>query len=461
MDEQLSTATERPSRRARRCLRMIRPSGGRAAPWSPEEAARELHERRDALLGELHRRSVARGVPAVAQEEIVNDAITAVVMSPREIQNEHHLVGAFWLAVDHRCRQYREGRHFARLGSRRRVDFDLTATRAAAGANPFDRLELRDRFARAADLIAELDERERRVVSVMATRGVGPTLAARLLDIPLGDARAAARSAGLKLDRVAAIAAAGRMCEFRAGAVVADAEGIATGREAKLARAHVSACVPCGRVYRQIRREMRDHDFQRAAVAAFLPLPALTIPGHADGIGKLAAWVGHRLTFMPRGCGERAAEVLGGAGVIKVAAAGTAIVAAGGALTAPIVRVVEGGSKMPHASADVMRHPMRGALNRDATPRAGTSLSAQTSPSRTTQIEQPRHKARRALPTPPSKSLRYLALGGPSGTSHSATRSRAGTVARVASVSSTAPDRTKSVPPSHSGGGTGLGYLGK
>ena len=332
---------------------MIRP-WQRNGRWSPEEAAAELHRRRAGLIGQLRRRSEARGVPAGAQEEIVDDAITAVVMAPRGVANEHHLLGAFWLAVDHRCRRHREGRHFTRLGSRQRVEFDLAAQKAPDGANPFDALELRDRFARAADLMADLDPRERQVVSVMASNGVGPVSAARLLGLPLGEVRSAARSANLKLDRVAAISAAGRMCQFRAGAIAADAAGAADEHEARLARAHVSACVPCGRVYRQLRREMRGREFQRAAVAAFLPLPAVSI-GHIGGAGKLAIWIEQRINFMPRGSGERAAEALGGAGIAKAAVAGTAIVAAGGALTGHLVHSIEGAQSQAHHRAHVAR----------------------------------------------------------------------------------------------------------
>jgi DNA-directed RNA polymerase specialized sigma24 family protein len=223
---------------------MIRP-WHRIGHWSPEEAAQELHRRRPELVGQLRRRSESRAVPLDAQEEIVDDATTAVVMSPRGIVNEHHLLGAFWLAVDHRCRRYREGRHFARLGSRVRVEFDVALAQATGSVNPFDRLELRDRFARAADLMADLSPREREVVSAMATYGVGPIPTARLLHVPLGEVRSAARSASAKLDRVAAIAAAGRLCEFRFRAIAADAAGQASDREARRARAHIQACAPC------------------------------------------------------------------------------------------------------------------------------------------------------------------------------------------------------------------------
>jgi len=451
---------------------MIRP-WQRNGRWSPEEAAAELHRRRAGLIGQLRRRSEARGVPPAAQEEIVDDAITAVVMAPRGVANEHHLVGAFWLAVDHRCRRHREGRHFTRLGSRQRVEFDLAAQKAPDGANPFDALELRDRFARAADLMADLDPRERQVVSVMASNGIGPGSASRLLGIPLGEARSAARSANLKLDRVAAISAAGRMCQFRASAIAADAAGAASEHEARLARAHVSACVPCGRVYRQLRREMRGREFQRAAVAAFLPLPAISA-GHVGGAGKLAIWIGQRINFMPRGGGERAAEALGGAGIAKAAVAGTAIVAVGGALTGHLVHSIEGTHSRAHHRAHVTRQ-----VSQPATLPGGayrnSSLAAR-SPSSSAQQSRAPAAARHGLPTPPSKSLGYLALGHSAAKPDSGSETGGGTEssARIASATgtstrseNTATTETAAPPPSEShasstqsGGGTSLGYLG-
>jgi DNA-directed RNA polymerase specialized sigma24 family protein len=453
-------------------MRVIRP-WQRNGRWSPQEAAAELHRRRGELIGQLRRRSEARGVPAGAQEEIVDDAITAVVMAPRGVANEHHLLGAFWLAVDHRCRRHREGRHLTRLGSRQRVEFDLAAQQAPDAANPFDRLELRDRFARAADLIAELDARERRVVSTMASNGVGPVSAARLLGLELGEVRSAARSAKIKLDRVAAISAAGRMCQFRATAIAADAAGAASEDQARLARAHVSACVACGRVYRQLRREMREREFQRAAVAAFLPLPAISV-GHVGGAGKLAIWIEQRISFIPRGSGERTAEVLGGAGIAKAAVAGTAIVAAGAALGSHAVTSLE--STLPH-------HRPSAHISRRATPHvartvAGTS-SATVAPARVSSSvgKTISHAAVRRAPRTPSRSLGYLAVGG------SATKPRSGSAAggvtgeasaRIASATgtstrpeSTAATETPAPPPSerpasstHSGGGASLGYLG-
>ncbi len=434
-------------------------------PWhriggcSPEEAAGELHRRRPELVGQLRRRSESGGVPVSAQEEIVDDAITAVVMSPRRIANEHHLLGAFWLAVDHRCRRYREGRHFARLGSRVRVELDAALAQATGSVNPFDRLELRDRFARAADLMADLSPREREVVSIMATCGVGPIPTARLLHLPLGEVRSAARSASAKLDRVAAIAAAGRMCEFRSRAIAADAAGQASDHEARRARAHVQACAPCGRVYRRLRREMRGREWQRAASAAFLPLPAVS-SGHAGGFGKVAIWLEQRVSSIPRGGGERTAEVLGGAGLVKAAAAGTAIVAAGGALTGHIVHEITAPS--PRHQARVKRQ-VEGRAGLATRPRAPTgpvvwtrtsSLAADPSKPGTVHMS----------PAPPSKSLGYLAVGGSSGKSSSSTPGSSSPVrATAASVGQSGEASSSEAPqqPAQSGGGTSLNYLGK
>jgi DNA-directed RNA polymerase specialized sigma24 family protein len=231
----------------------IRPPWCRSAGWSPEEVAAELQGRRAELIWELRRRSEARGVPPAAQVEIVDEAIASVVMSPHGTSNEDHLIGAFWIAVRHRCARHREGRPFTRLGSRQRVEFDTAVEWAAAPGGPFEALELKDRMARAADLMADLDARERQVFAVMKSNGVGPVQAARHLGLPLGEVRSAERSAKAKLDRVAAVA--GRMCHYRYSAIAAEAVGKASDDDARRARAHVNACVPCERVHRQLRRE--------------------------------------------------------------------------------------------------------------------------------------------------------------------------------------------------------------
>lgn len=456
MDEQLSISMDLSFARSRSRLGAgVTRARHRREQWSPDEAARELHARRAELVGQARRRAETRGVPAGAIDEIVSDAITAVVMSPRSIANDHHLFGAFWLAVDHRCRRYREGRSFARLGSRRRVEFDAALPQAPAGDNPFDRLETIDRFARAVDLMADLDDRERRVVATMASRGVGPVSAARLLNLPLGEARSAARSATMKLDRLAVISAAGRMCEFRSAAVVADAEGRATEAQVRLAQAHVAACVPCANAYRQLRREMLSREFQRAAAAAFLPVPpAVSVHG---GIGRIVGWLEERVAALPHGAGVRAVEVVSGggaAGAAKAAAAGGFFLLAGGVLTQPIINAVDPGAQPAHRAHRAPVHHARAAFAQTAAS-ASVSLSRIHVPVASDATPPSKPRPRGTSPTP-SRSLGYLAVGGPSTT---ASRHDSAVVARVASTSR-APSTQTSIP-AQTGGGTGLQYLGR
>jgi DNA-directed RNA polymerase specialized sigma24 family protein len=449
----------------------------RVEGWSPEQAAEQLHECRTDLICQLRRRGESSGVPRMMQEEIVDDAITAVVMSPRGIVNEDHLLGAFWVAVDHRCRRYHEGRYLARLGSRVRVDFDAALAQTTEGVDPFEGVEHRDRFARAADLMADLSPRERQVVAVMAIRGVGPLPTARLLKLPLGEVRSAARSASAKLDRVAVIAAAGRMCEFRSSAIVAEAAGEATEREARLARSHVKACMPCRRLYRQLRREMRGREFQRAATAAFLPMPAVSF-GRFRGLGRVMVWIEQRIGFYPRGGGgERAAEVLGGAGMVKAAAAGTAVIVAGSALGGHLVHDITSAPPASHRHrAPIVRQADRTPAVAGASALWSSAAPSAHPPAAPALPTEHSIVAHHHSPAPPSKSLGYLALGGSSATStarapeSSSPRASMASVRQAGTSNSEEPSdesapssETPSSPPqpSQSGGGTNFNYLGK
>lgn len=423
------------------------------SPWTPEEAALELHRRRPELVGQLRCRGEGRGIPPAAQEEIVDDAITAVVMSKR-IENEQHLIGAFWLAVDHRARRWREGRHLTRVGSRQRVEFDRAVERASAPGEPFETVELGDRMARAADFMAQLDPREQRVVSVMASYGVGPVPAARLLRLPLGEVRAASRSASAKLEQVAAICAAGRMCDYRYSAIAAHAAGEASADEATAARAHLNACVSCQRVYGQLRREMRGREFQRRAVAAFLPGPAVVV-AHGSWLDRLLVWTGQR-PGAPRVPSERAAEILGGGGAIKAVAVGTAVVVAGaGALHSVTASPAVHHDRARHraaASAHLARESVApSVVAHSEAPAARVGGSGDRSRRSTARGSVSDHHA-----PVPNRASGYLALGQSASSATSQPAARAASVTRQGSPESDEPPPR----PTHTGGGTNLGYLG-
>jgi hypothetical protein len=310
----------------------------RRGAWSSAEAALALQAQHAELLRTLSLRGDARGVSAAVLEEVVNDAICIVVMMRRPIVSEEHLIGAFWTAARILLRQHHEGRHALRVGSRSRVGLEAVAAQVVTNdLGPEDVLALKDRVARAADFVAQLGDLERDVVSVMAVRGAGIKLTARILGLPVKTVKAAERSALGKLDRVAVIAAAGRMCDYRERAIAAYVRGSADAEDERVARVHLAGCAACRSSYAQLRREMRSRAFRRDAAAALLPTPILPLGHHLGALGRLIGWS----TYRPRLGTERAVEVVGGAGVVKVAAAGSAVVVATATLATGVHTTLE------------------------------------------------------------------------------------------------------------------------
>src|ERR1700722_18697418 len=193
---------------------LVRAPGQRGA-LSPEEAAHALAAKRGELRKRLDWRRDVAGMSARVRDEIVDEAIGLVVMSSKPIRNEEHLQGAFWACVGYLSVEHRAGRHELHVGSRHRVDFEPVAERLPGDNNPLDIPAARERIATAADLMVQLDPLEKRVFAVMATHGLGVKRAAKALGEPVAAVLAASRSAQRKLDQVAAITAAGRMCDYR------------------------------------------------------------------------------------------------------------------------------------------------------------------------------------------------------------------------------------------------------
>jgi hypothetical protein len=146
----------------------------RRGAWTRTEVAEALHAQRETLSCRLRARGDARGLSDGVLEEITNDAIGIVVMMRRPITSEEHLIGAFWTTARVLIRQHREGRHQIKVGRRARVGLeDAAAWVAVDERGPDETLLLKDRLRRAADFIAQLDNRERQVVATMATRAAG------------------------------------------------------------------------------------------------------------------------------------------------------------------------------------------------------------------------------------------------------------------------------------------------
>jgi hypothetical protein len=395
-------------------------------------------------------------MPAHTREEIVDEAIGLVVMSSKPIRGEDHLTGAFWASIGYLLAEYRTGRRDLHVGARRRVDFEPLVETATDDDEPFDLVLARERIATAADLMAQLDPFEKRVLAVMAVHGLGVKRAARALGEPIKTVLAASRSAERKLDQVAAITAAGRMCDYRGQAIHAHAHGTAHVEQEQVARAHLAACASCRSSYVTLRREIGGREFQRAASAAFLPPPMLVAEMHGRWIERLTSFLPTGRTPTGTATAERTAGVLGGGGLVKAAAATSALVIAGAGVGAKVVHSLEAPAPVQHHKISTHPAPRTIATSIRLSTVAGglTTPRISTSP-RNAGAAPIKH---RSTPPPPSRDLGYLAVGQTPGRTQAPTEPRATTAANTSAESSESPEPTPA--PTPTGGGTGLGYLG-
>jgi hypothetical protein len=433
---------------------LVRAPGQRGA-LSPEEVAYALKTKRAELRKRLDWRRDVAGMPAHVRDEIVDEAIGLVVMSSKPIRSEEHLQGAFWSSIGYLLMAHRSGRRDLHVGSRRRVEFEPVAEVLPGDDDePFDLVAAQERIATAADLMAQLDPFEQRVMAVMAAHGLGVKRAAKAMGEPIKTVLAAQRSAQRKLDQVAAIAAAGRLCDYREQAIHAHAQGVAQGEQEKVARAHLAACSGCRSSYAELLREMSGRAYKRAASAAFLPPPMLAVELHGRWIERLSTLLSTGRAPSGSATAERTAGLLGGGGLVKAAAATSALVIAGAGVGAKVVHSLEApahhhhrGSAHPAASgtaASIQPSAVAGGLTSTrAHANSGSRKAATTS-------------AKHRSQSPPSRALGYLALGGSAGGSTPTSRASA----TAASTSSTG-SASEAPAPSHSGGGTSLGYLGR
>ena len=229
------------------------------------------------------------------------------------------------------------------------MDFEPVAEVLGDDSEPFDVVAARERIATAADLMAQLDPFEQRVVAVMATHNLGVKRAAKAMGEPVDTVLAASRSAQRKLDQVAAITAAGRMCDYREQAIHAHAHGEAQRpskrRSPGRTSPHVLGADP---PTPSSLREMSGREYQRAASAAFLPPPMLAVELHGRWIERLISLLSTGRAPSGTATAERTAGVLGGGGLVKAAAATSAIVIAGAGVGARVVHSLEAPAPVHH-----------------------------------------------------------------------------------------------------------------
>lgn len=433
---------------------LVRAPGQRGA-LSPEEAAHVLKAQRAELRKRLDWRRDVAGLSEHVRDELVDEAIGVVVMSSKPIRDEQHLQGAFWATIGYLLMAHRSGRRDLHVGSQRRVEFEPVAEVLPGDDDePFDLVAARERIATAADLMAQLDPFEQRVMAVMAAHGLGVKRAAKAMGEPVKTVLAASRSAQRKLDQVAAITAAGRMCDYRQQAIHAHAQGTAQAEQETAARTHLAACASCRTSYATLVREMRGREYQRAASAAFLPPPVLVAGLHGRWIERLASLLTSGRAPSGTATAERTAGLLGGGGLVKAAAVTSAIVVAGAGVGSRVVHSLE-------STAPVRHHHKVTARSASGAPAASvaptTTVAGGLTSTHTTSPKPAAKAPTRPHVSPPSKSLGYLAIGGSAGGGSSQPSTSVATAASTPSNGS----GSEAPAPSRSGGGSSLGYLGR
>lgn len=248
----------------------------RTVRWTPDRVAGALVPARDALVERLPRElAAARDLTPDQCELVIDEAIDYMVTEyAKPILDELALERAFWAAASFRVRRVHEGRGATVRAGWKRVDFDdlqLPAEDGEPEAAAVARIERETLL----EFAATLSPRERDVLACkyQGDRELGRVLVAQRLGLATAAVRQAERSIVRKLERFAAVLAAGSLCSHREAAVLALAEGTALSDQAEAARAHLQHCGACRVAYAAHLNAIRSGAVQRR-LGELLPLPA-------------------------------------------------------------------------------------------------------------------------------------------------------------------------------------------
>lgn len=311
---------------------------------APEQIAQILgaHQQRELLVARGF--SECRGLRPDQLEDLYQETTLALLHRP--YRDEKHLRDALRRGIKQRALNlYRdERRHQEILASNAPGLHALE--RARSGENDPEQVALarQDRLI-ITEFLTELTPQERRVFC-LSTEGMRYNRIAKILGIPVNEARNSVTSCERKRERFQLLYEGGRLCGYRSATIQGLLEGQATSEQlARLALAHIESCAHCRQEHhtntQQLRRAFQDQ------AAALLPPMLLRELGHLARASNHARILAHRLQpgwspFAPpsggggEGVRERVVAVLAGSGATAKIAAGviTAAVIAGGTLTA-------------------------------------------------------------------------------------------------------------------------------
>ena len=330
--------------------------------FTPDEIAALLERWRPQVLAEMGRQRLWRGANDAELEDQFQDV--ALVLCARDFASEEHLRRALWMGLGFRAKD------FWKAARRKEVPVALFFDEVI-GDDRADAIE--DVAAAAADrrfiddCLSELDPQERDVYKLSKGELLSRRRIAKTLHVSEAEVLRVLYRAQRKIDQVAVLAVAGRLCGRRRLAVASLARGQARGLTLEQARAHLSHCPSCLLAFRAQRAALsRD-------IAAALPLPALAAQDSGAGVGAI---IEHARAFpgavkrqvydwVGRSPGTGAEEAVAGAGGLAV---GTKVVvtlcvgaaAGGGAICANQLGVLpETGETRPASKPEQKRAESR------------------------------------------------------------------------------------------------------
>lgn len=215
-------------------------TAGQGKQFTPDRIAALLDGWRPQVLREMGRRRLWRGADAAELEDQFQDV--ALVLCGRDFASEEHLRRALWTGLGFRAKDFwkaarrREipvGEFFEEILGDDRLQAVEDAAATAADRRYVD------------DCLSELDPRERSVYKLARGEQLSRRRVAKTLRLSEAEVLRVLYRAQRKIDQVAVLAAAGRLCGRRRSAVVSLARGQARGLTLEQARAHLSHCPDC------------------------------------------------------------------------------------------------------------------------------------------------------------------------------------------------------------------------
>lgn len=255
--------------------------------YTADEIAHGLVPRRDHLVDQVPRElAAARGLSRDQWEIAVDEAIDYLVTEfEKPLYDSESLERLFWKVVSLRIKRVHEGRGATVRAGWKRVDLNVTDL-PSVDTDP-ERVAIeRSEQATLLEFSATLTEGERRVLACQYAgreRKQGRVVIARQLDMRIGEVRKHERNITRKLERFAAIVAAGSLCTHREPQLVALTSGNLNPETERVALLHLAHCPACRVEHVARLRSIRSGELPRE-IANLLPAPVILERSEQRGV---------------------------------------------------------------------------------------------------------------------------------------------------------------------------------